>query len=678
MSERIKRRKRRQTKGQVGVIRRRALPDGLVDAGTLEAMMLVAASSAGIAFWLGRSASNASASSKDEARTLGTANERTMDRMTMQTNAREQQDDVQMRHFEAEACSSETPPREARGKEERRGSFRKRKEPESRVKTTLHAFFDENGFAFEALETMTRVELLNASVASVRRIAMATDEEEEMEDAEVVKVLWACRTNAMRRWMERIEEESRGGGGDGHAVAALLADDERMLLTLTNATMKEVQGGAESQMLSVVKASASANARIWSGGGDASRRVAARCVGEENMCKLRLYAAALGIVDAHVTKAFDAADDSARPRANMERSASPSSSSSSSSLRNMAASVRSSSATQYSGADMVLSAHSLAMALDDLAVSIADAIATDFLSLARSVSRRDALSPESILLEKVRRGGGSSSSSSATRHDHTSGDGDDDVRGRAVPGEHTPSLGRVRELLDPCLHSTRSFERFVNMLAFTRWYQSRVMSVAAIFEDRFELWSADSSGKLSLHHVRACRIGEQRELTGWRYAISLALELADVLAPAVAILVSRIGSALSFFLVALIGRSLGLVWKGVRNAVDDGAGDGESRDSRERWRWWSRNNSGSDNSSSNAAPPPPSPPPPSLVPSLSGVSLSSRSLFHRPSFTICKCTHSLTHSLSHTYKPLTHSLTTALTASHTPAISLRVDSSPFS
>lgn len=60
---------------------------------------------------------------------------------------------------------------------------------------------------------------------------------------------------------------------------------------------------------------------------------------------------------------------------------------------------------------------------------------------------------------------------------------------------------------------------------------------------------------------------ELGELRGWRYAVSLALEALDVAAPLAAGLLARAGAAASWLLVALIGRSLGLMYRGVRQSI---------------------------------------------------------------------------------------------------------------
>lgn len=56
-----------------------------------------------------------------------------------------------------------------------------------------------------------------------------------------------------------------------------------------------------------------------------------------------------------------------------------------------------------------------------------------------------------------------------------------------------------------------------------------------------------------------------------RYYFSLFLELSDISMPLVRAVVAKVSSAVSFFLVSLIGRSLGLIYTGIRQAL--------------RWKW---------------------------------------------------------------------------------------------
>ena len=62
--------------------------------------------------------------------------------------------------------------------------------------------------------------------------------------------------------------------------------------------------------------------------------------------------------------------------------------------------------------------------------------------------------------------------------------------------------------------------------------------------------------------------GEMETLSGPRLWISLGLELSDVVWPLLRRLGSTLSSLIQFVLVSFIGRSLGLVYRGVRSAGD--------------------------------------------------------------------------------------------------------------
>lgn len=60
---------------------------------------------------------------------------------------------------------------------------------------------------------------------------------------------------------------------------------------------------------------------------------------------------------------------------------------------------------------------------------------------------------------------------------------------------------------------------------------------------------------------------ELEALTGWRYTVSLLLEAADVVLPIVRSCMARVSVAISWLLVKLIGRALGLIFKGVKQSL---------------------------------------------------------------------------------------------------------------
>lgn len=163
----------------------------------------------------------------------------------------------------------------------------------------------------------------------------------------------------------------------------------------------------------------------------------------------------------------------------------------------------------------------------------------------------------------------------------------------AIYLERDPQIGGLDSdwpiLVRPSIKSTRALERFRNEIALQSWFQRNFTSVVAMFEDRFELWTIerlsnmegathigsqqlmkdDSVGELRFKQIEfpARRGKELRALTGWRYIYSLYLEVSDIVGPLLEIFVKKLGEAVSFLLVRLIGRSLGLIFEGIRQSV---------------------------------------------------------------------------------------------------------------
>jgi hypothetical protein len=127
-----------------------------------------------------------------------------------------------------------------------------------------------------------------------------------------------------------------------------------------------------------------------------------------------------------------------------------------------------------------------------------------------------------------------------------------------------------RALLLPRLRATRALERFRNEVALSSWVHAQYGSVREIYEDRQPLWGVAPGGRLLRRELPVSRRAELDALAGWRRSVSMLLEAADVVGPLLQRAGRRLGDALSFLLVRLIGRSLGLVARGVRQSVAPG------------------------------------------------------------------------------------------------------------
>ncbi|CAD6244392.1 unnamed protein product [Miscanthus lutarioriparius] len=72
---------------------------------------------------------------------------------------------------------------------------------------------------------------------------------------------------------------------------------------------------------------------------------------------------------------------------------------------------------------------------------------------------------------------------------------------------------------------------------------------------------------ISPFSLPARRTKELRALIGWRYYFSLFLELSDISMPFIGAAISKVSAAVSYFWVSMIGRSLGLIFSGIRQSL---------------------------------------------------------------------------------------------------------------
>lgn len=160
---------------------------------------------------------------------------------------------------------------------------------------------------------------------------------------------------------------------------------------------------------------------------------------------------------------------------------------------------------------------------------------------------------------------------------------------------------RVNDMgLRLCNQSTRALQKIRNEVTMNQWLYQNFEAVASMYEDRFDLctlqrvhsqesmksynenpswWKGfslkrSSASQASSQYAAICdfslsvkRTKELRALAGWKYYFSLFLELSDILEPLSKAVISQVSNAISFLLVTLIGRSLGLVYTGIRQSL---------------------------------------------------------------------------------------------------------------
>lgn len=154
--------------------------------------------------------------------------------------------------------------------------------------------------------------------------------------------------------------------------------------------------------------------------------------------------------------------------------------------------------------------------------------------------------------------------------------------------------------LSLCTLSTRALQKLRNEVAMCQWIHQNFGEIVLMYEDRFDLrvlkmepyhetgqkheenlswWrkitlmkSVSTQPSLSCAVIRHFslslkRTREMRVLKGWRYYFSLLLELSDIAMPMMKAIIAQLRNAISFFLVSLIGRSVGLVYSGIRQSL---------------------------------------------------------------------------------------------------------------
>ncbi|XP_010547068.1 PREDICTED: uncharacterized protein LOC104818953 isoform X2 [Tarenaya hassleriana] len=158
--------------------------------------------------------------------------------------------------------------------------------------------------------------------------------------------------------------------------------------------------------------------------------------------------------------------------------------------------------------------------------------------------------------------------------------------------------------LEICNLSSRALQKLRNEVALYQWLHQNLEAVVSMYEDRFDLYVLQTQvisekntdrvqtgslnwwRKLTTGQTKAAsssptvrysiisdfslpvkRTKELKALSGWRYYFSLFLELSDISMPIIRIGLEKFSSIVSFFLVTLIGRSVGLIFTGIRQSL---------------------------------------------------------------------------------------------------------------
>ena len=123
-----------------------------------------------------------------------------------------------------------------------------------------------------------------------------------------------------------------------------------------------------------------------------------------------------------------------------------------------------------------------------------------------------------------------------------------------------------RYLLIPQLISTRELERFRNQLNSQARWKSFVNRPIQLYESKRSLFRL-SNGCIEILIQTEPRDEELRELSWSQQQIVLLLEARDAIAPQLQALLKRVGDLIAVLLTRVIGRSIGLIGRGIAQGM---------------------------------------------------------------------------------------------------------------
>ena len=147
------------------------------------------------------------------------------------------------------------------------------------------------------------------------------------------------------------------------------------------------------------------------------------------------------------------------------------------------------------------------------------------------------------------------------------------ARAAAVAAVSAASVVRHALALQPRLKSTRALEKFRNEVKLAAWMNANYGDVVAMYEDWHSLMGVNAAGNVVTRKISVCRHSELARVTGARMLMSMFLEFADVIVPVARAALNNVKNFTSWLLVTLIGRSLGLVYRGIKESMN-GTGNG--------------------------------------------------------------------------------------------------------
>ena len=122
-------------------------------------------------------------------------------------------------------------------------------------------------------------------------------------------------------------------------------------------------------------------------------------------------------------------------------------------------------------------------------------------------------------------------------------------------------------LLKPELISTRELERLRNQInSKNRWF-NLIDKPINIYESKRLLYKFNNNNKISKSFITEPRDDELTNLDWWQQQVALLVEARDALAPQVQLFVKKIGDLMVVLLTNILGRSIGLIGRGIAQGM---------------------------------------------------------------------------------------------------------------
>ncbi|TVQ46206.1 MAG: DUF3685 domain-containing protein [Gloeocapsa sp. DLM2.Bin57] len=133
------------------------------------------------------------------------------------------------------------------------------------------------------------------------------------------------------------------------------------------------------------------------------------------------------------------------------------------------------------------------------------------------------------------------------------------------------------EIIQPDIYqhkiiSSRDIAKFRNRLSWKYRREKYLEDPQNIFEDQYKVYYFDKGGILKTY-IKACRKNELKQLKGFRWWVTIAVEARDAIAPGIVALIDWLGRIVVYLLTEVIGKAIGLIGKGfvqgIGNAVQE-------------------------------------------------------------------------------------------------------------